>query len=431
MIGWVTAPIGMMVALVIVAMPLHALPFGSVDDQGHYHWFGLTSRDAGFVDGWARWNYSGYEGKAPRADGGGYHEYRAIVTAMDEVGQERGCGRAMWEYEPELERYGTPMALMLLPHWTDGCIGSMEGLYFEAAGSTPFHFLNQSELSVTPSRAQRDLRYGETDLDLGIRHLQLQGVRYYLAFSPEITGPAAEHPDLTEVAGSDPWTVYEIADAPLVEPLSNLPAVVEDLGNAQAEWLEPAQDWYLDPARWDVYLANDGPDEWPRIDQGDSPPAEPVPPADVSDIATDDDRIAFSVDRPGTPVVVKASYFPNWSVSGAEGPYRVAPNLMVVVPTDTEVELTFGRTGIDWFAILLSLLGLVGLVALARRPGVPVPERPEPVAPEVAEETDGRELDDEIAWGRADLDEEEAEEAVPVGVGSPSPADHEDPAPTP
>jgi hypothetical protein len=34
----------------------------------------------------------------------------------------------MWEYEPELVRYGTPMALMLLPHWTHGCIGSMEGL---------------------------------------------------------------------------------------------------------------------------------------------------------------------------------------------------------------------------------------------------------------------------------------------------------------
>ena len=35
------------------------------------------------------------------------------------------------------------------------------------------------------------------------------------------------------------------------------------------------------------------------------------------------------------PVVVKTSYFPNWEVQGAEGPYRLAPNLMVVVPTST------------------------------------------------------------------------------------------------
>ena len=36
---------------------------------------------------------------------------------------------------------------MLLPFWTDGCIGSMEGLYFEASATTPFHFLNEAELS--------------------------------------------------------------------------------------------------------------------------------------------------------------------------------------------------------------------------------------------------------------------------------------------
>jgi hypothetical protein len=53
----------------------------------------------------------------------------------------------MWEYEGDLQRFGTPMALMLLPYFTDGCIGSMEGLYFEASSTTPFHFLNQSALS--------------------------------------------------------------------------------------------------------------------------------------------------------------------------------------------------------------------------------------------------------------------------------------------
>ena len=32
---------------------------------------------------------------------------------MGRVGEEHGCGRAMWEYRPELNEYGTPMALML------------------------------------------------------------------------------------------------------------------------------------------------------------------------------------------------------------------------------------------------------------------------------------------------------------------------------
>ena len=108
---------------------------------------------------WAKWNYTGYEGKAA------YGEYRDLVNTMRDVGAEHGCGRSFWEYQKEINRYGTPMALMLLPHWTDGCIGSMEGLFFEASATTPFHFLTQVELSSSPSAAQRDLPYGGFDLD--------------------------------------------------------------------------------------------------------------------------------------------------------------------------------------------------------------------------------------------------------------------------
>ncbi len=49
--------------------------------------------------------------------------------------------------------------------------------------------------------------------------------------------------------------------------------------------------------------------------------------------------ISFDVDQVGVPVLVKVSYFPNWKVEGAEGPYRVAPNQMIVVPTENDVEL--------------------------------------------------------------------------------------------
>ena len=86
----------------------------------------------------------------------------------------------------------------------------------------------------------------------------------------------------------------------------------------------------------------------------------------VSDIRTDNDSISFSVDEPGSPVLVRTSYFPNWAVSGAEGPYRVAPNLMVVIPTGTEIELTFGRSAIEIVSILLTVVGLAGLALVAR-----------------------------------------------------------------
>lgn len=368
--------LALMGAIVAVGIPLRTLPFGQERADGSYQWLGLSNGpgEQSFVRSWARWNFTGYEGKDA------YPEYRNIVNTMRQVGEDRGCGRAFWEYEKELNRYGTPMALMLLPHWTDGCIGSSEGLFFEASATTPFHFLAQVELSAAPSAAQRDLPYAGFDIDKGVQHLQLMGMRYYLATSDQAVTAARDHPELAEIAASGPWVVFEVADSELVVPLDNQPAVLDGVSDAQGDWLcrsrdendrcaGPALDWYEDPGRWDITLASSGPQEWERVDIDDPRPARrAVEPATVSNLRTGVDRISFDVDRPGVPVLVKASYFPNWRVSGGTGPYRVAPNLMVVVPTSDNVELTYGREPVEWVAYALTALGLALAVLLALRP---------------------------------------------------------------
>jgi hypothetical protein len=346
--------------LVIAGMPLGVMPLGSRAADGTYSWGPLETNDRSFLPDWARWNYTGYEGKES------YREYYDIVQTMAGVGEERGCGRAMWEYESELDRYGTPMALMLLPYWTDGCIGSMEGLYFESSGTTPYHFLNQSELSAAPSSAMRGLDYQGLDLELGVQHLQMLGVRYYLATSQRAITEADQQPDLSPIASSGPWQVYEVADSELVVPLENQPAVLDGIEHDNHAWLGPAQDWYLDPEQWDTFLAADGPEEWQHIEVGEQPDVVPEDAVEVSDVTSGTDEISFTVSEPGTPVLVRTSYFPNWHASGADGPYRVAPNLMVVVPTDEEVTLTYGYEPIDWFAWIVTGAGLAGVVLLWR-----------------------------------------------------------------
>lgn len=375
------APVALVVVLVFVALPLHSLP----------SWFPLSTTDRSFVADWARWNYSGYERKAK------YPEYRAVVDTMARVGRTHGCGRAMWEYKPELNDYGTPMALMLLPMWTGGCIASMEGLFFESAASTPYHFLNQSELSRSPSSAQRDLPYRGLDVAMGVRHLQLMGVRYYMATSQEAIAQADANPDLSLVATSGPWRIYRVARSPLVEGLENLPAVATNGDfRTNGHWMDVSVPWYTDPARWDVPLAQSGPPQWPRVrvtrrptalkthGAGVSvatPPRRAVRPARVTNVRMGDDRVSFDVDRPGTPVLVKVSYFPNWQASGARGPWRVTPNFMVVVPTSTHVELHYGRTPVDWLGLLASAAGIVALVLVARSGRVRFPEPADPTLP--------------------------------------------------
>src|SRR5690606_4625354 len=106
-----------------------------------------------------------------------------------------------------------------------------------------------------------------------------------------------------------------------------------------------------------------------RLDVAEEPERRPLPEIEVTNVEVDGDRIAFDVSEPGVPVLVKVSYFPNWKASGAEGPYRVTPNHMVVVPTSTHVELTYGWTALDLGAYGISALGVAGAVLLARRPG--------------------------------------------------------------
>ena len=390
------------VAALVLALGLLALRFGDapgtrLDAEGDYRWGPLTvsGDDRNFVSGWARWNFRGYEGRPS------YPEYHAFVGTMSDVGNTYGCGRLLWEYDRDVVgAYGTPMAPMLLPHWTDGCIASMEGLYFESSPTVPFHFLMQSELSAAPSRPMRGLPYNALNFSLGVPHLQMSGVRYYAAFSAEATAAAQEAADLQHIASSGPWSIYLVADSEVVSPLRHEPAVAPDVSSAGRAWTDPAAIWWNDPAAWDVPIAADGPQHWPRVSllpppdpDGAAPaslerfsaaPRRALPPVQVSDIESGRDRLSFSVDRPGVPVLVKVSYFPNWSVRGADGPYRVTPNWMVVVPTDERVELAYGATAVEYLAWLATLLGAVALAIVALRPPVrfararPVPSKAVP-----------------------------------------------------
>ncbi|MFQ5556149.1 MAG: glycosyltransferase [Acidimicrobiales bacterium] len=160
--SWATGgTVAVFASLVLIgglALPLRSLPGGGVNDAGEYEWFGLRTTELNLGTFWVEYNFEGYEQKLATDAGGGTTEYRSLVATMTAVGDEFGCGRSLWEYESgRLGSYGTTMAPMLLPHWTDGCIGSMEGLYFESSATTPYHFMMNSELSAAPSRPQRDL----------------------------------------------------------------------------------------------------------------------------------------------------------------------------------------------------------------------------------------------------------------------------------
>ena len=388
---WATATA--MVVVSVIGFRFQELPFGKLvsDSAGamQYKWGPISTNASndGFVDGWARWNFTGYEGKSA------YAEYHDLVKTMKSLGDDtaHGCGRALWESSGELNKYGTTMSLMLLPHWTKGCIGSMEGLNFEASGTTPYHFITSAAMSKQSSNPVRELRYDNNNAGLGVRYMQELGIKYYLAFTKEAIAQANLQAALVEVNRSGPWVIYQVGNSELVTPLTVQPVIVSSkTGDIKERWLEIGTSWFQHPEDWSAMPVENGLDTWQRVDvavdlsRRDGEPGissrrvdivtpsqkievVETKPTKVTNFVLEDAAISFSVDQIGQPILVRMSYFPNWKVSGANGPFRVAPNMMVVVPTQKDVRLHYGYTKLDIFAYLLTAIGIAVMSVRWRR----------------------------------------------------------------
>ena len=353
------------------------------------------------VPGWVAWNYTGFQGKS------GWPVYQGIVRMLDQAGRTYGCGRLQYEYITETtDPFGSTEATMALPYWTDGCMDTIDGVLFESSTTTPFHFLDQAEYALPgeSSNPVSFLTYPTYDLADGIRHLQFEDVRYFLAVSPQDEAAAKSVPGLVKIASTpgfpgpidsvtptNPvWDLYLIKGAQLVTPLDYLPEV--ESGASAQQWLNTNLAWWEQESYWPVELALSGPANWPRAAVGTLvPPSRgiPVTPTTVTHAKTTDATVSFDVGRLGSPVLVKVPYFPNWHASGALGPYPVSPNLMAVVPTAHHVVLTYGTTPADQIGKLASLGGVVGLGMLMtlRPPVMSGPSAPEPV-PASSDEND-------------------------------------------
>jgi hypothetical protein len=292
-------------------------------------------------------------------------------------------GRVMWEANRELNKYGTPMSPMLIPFWTEGTHGSMEGLFFESSITTPFHFINHSEMSYQPSNPIPGLTYHTFDMERGLLHMDTYGVDYYVSFTPEAAEKANGIAGFELIATTEPFNIFRLPETELVEPLTHLPAVypapergvfasligsetvTDSEGQPLKSFHDMALEWYEDIDEMHRVVTADGPDTWPRIEAiGERPDTALQSQGEVSDIVVEDHRISFTTTAVGVPHVVKVSYFPNWSATGADGPWRATPSLMVVVPTENEVVLEFRDTWAESGGKVLSVIGILGLAGI-------------------------------------------------------------------
>jgi hypothetical protein len=314
-------------------------------------------RHRGFTPGWARYNYEGFEVKS------GWPQARALFDTL------RGLppGRVMWEFSRDYESFGTTRTLENIPVFAGQ--DTMEGLLIESSLNAPFHFINQAETSQTQTQAVPGLAYPGFDFPTGLRHLRMFGVRYYVAYTDQAK-KAAKDAKLPVVTTSGKFVIYQVGDGHLVEVPSYRPVLLDD-----PDWRGNSLTWYRTVKWLDVQLAYASKDDKDaraafadpgRLPVRDLPHQALRSPGPVPSRMVGDDQLEFTTDRIGEPHVVKVSYFPNWHVEGAKGPWMLSPGLMVVVPTQANVRLVYRDTPVEGAGKALTVGGVaVLLVPLA------------------------------------------------------------------
>jgi hypothetical protein len=305
---------------------------------------------------WARWNYSGYENKE------GWPVFTQIIDYIKDLEQ----GRFMVEQDKEkVQKTGTSRTFELIPYFTDHAV--MEGLLVEGSFSAPFHFMNQAELSLKPSNAIPALKKPSRNIAMGITHLQMFHIRYMIASSEEVVNELEQDPRAFLLSVFDDFHIFEIEKkGGYIEIPEYMPLRVQ------------TDDWYATIGEW--YKNEDAlkiPIIWDRSD-GDLNEYTLISEEEASDPSSkkldidgnillkefEHERISFETDAIGVPHIVKVSYFPNWKAKGALGPFAVSPSFMLVIPTQKDVTLYYGKTGINIFSDLLTLAGTLFLLGL-------------------------------------------------------------------
>ncbi len=298
------------------------------------------------VEGWSKWNLSGYETKAM------WPHYQA--TARSNAGPLEGP-RLVFEHDPANGDIGSTRAMEALPMF--GSRPALEGLYMESAITGPFIYQLQAEISERPSSPLS--RYPSTSHSSGkmVGHLNEFFTNRVILRSPEKKALFNADNRFQLLVEHGPLQTYELRElkTQLVETL-DIPIVP----HGRESWLDHAfRRFVLDFPYKErhAYLA-----------EGQSLPIDHIlgQSARVEVTTFSRERLVFETNRPGQPHLIRMSFNPRWSSRGGETIYLVEPAFMLIYPMSTTVEIGYIWSRGDWLGLAFTVLGTFALLFAIR-----------------------------------------------------------------
>jgi hypothetical protein len=315
---------------------------------------------------WVDWNYTGLQAKEQ------WPAFEAMTRTLPGTVADP---RVAVEYNALHEKAGSIRMYEMIPHF----IGrpTLEGVYNQASLMThPVYYL-ASEMGASSPNPFKSRYYSRFDVDAALVHLRLLHAGDVVALSRELTVALHQRAGVSEIARVPPYTVFRLPDpGGYVEPLSHRP-----VRSSLEGWRDKAYRWFTRKPLSAAHLVFTDDPQFALVERDPwlAPPEEPLPGGTRVTSEIEAERIRIHTNRPGHPLLVKISYHPRWRATGADGPYLIAPGLMMVVPRGNDVELVYARTAADRVGWALTGAGLVvAAVAAARRrwPAAAAPTAP-------------------------------------------------------
>jgi len=323
--------------------------------------FGATKSDV-----WFRYNNKGYENRP------GYNEFIKAnnylkTTYKGQFKNPLNAPRVGYEKCDAYDHYGGDRVFESLPLFSGR--QTMEGIHYASSIASKCISFLQTEYS-RDIKTPRPYILSKMNPDALPAHLDLYNISQLILMTDKAK-KAIEASSLFEkekVLG--PISIYRYKDCNNL--YVDVPAIRPVIYTGK-DWMEDFFQWYRYPDRAGVLLVpkdsiRDAADravfsnETARVTSLSRFRKDTLDKTDLK-IETDIEhlKIRFTTNRVGLPHLVKVSYFPNWQVKGANGVYPVSPHLMLVVPRNTEVVLTYERSMWESVGMGLTTMTLITL----------------------------------------------------------------------
>jgi hypothetical protein len=300
-----------------------------------------------FLRYWGEYNYSGLEAKDL------WPAWRGLTARLAGGPSDP---RVAVEYSSEHERAGSIRMYEMLPFFTGR--PTLEGVYNQASLNThPVYYL-ASELGERSPNPFREVEFSEFDTGAALTHLRLFAADTVVALSQKLRRALESRDDVVPLGQVRPYALYQLVPpVRYVEPLACAP-----LRSPEQGWRERAQRWFTTkPLPCAPLVFDDRAREFEREpDEWLPPPARALDPGVNVRESLAPEEIRIQTDRIGHPLLVKVSWHPRWRAEGADGPYRVSPALMLVVPRQRDVTLRYGLDWADSLGRSLTALAIIG-----------------------------------------------------------------------